>query len=77
MAQTINDKKQITSLIKQMFEDEGIGDEIYNYYANTCLLVPDKAIKVSDFTELFYPIYYQKIANELNLHNKKSIYKNK
>lgn len=73
MAQTINDKKQITSLIKQMLEDEGIGDKIYNYYANTCRLIPDKAIRVSDFTELFYPIYYQKIANDLNLHNKKSM----
>ena len=71
MAQTIKDKQQITSLIKQMFEDEGIGDKIYDYYANTCFLIPDKAIRVADFTELFYPIYYQKVADDLNLHNKK------
>ena len=68
MAEIIKDKELITSLIEQVIEHEGTGDKIYNYYANVCRLVPDKVIIVDDFTELFYPIYYQKVADDLNLH---------
>lgn len=71
MAEIIKDKELITSLIEQVIEHEGTGDKIYNYYAHVCSLVPDKAIIVNDFTELFYPIYYKQVADDLNLHNKK------
>lgn len=71
MTQIIKNKELITSLIEQVIEHEGTGDKIYNYYTNVCRLVPDKVIMVDDFTELFYPIYYQKVADDLNLHNKK------
>lgn len=71
MAEIIKDKELITSLIEQVIEQEGTGDKIYNYYTNVCRLVPNNAIIVNDFTELFYPIYHKKVADNLNLHNKK------
>ena len=71
MAEIIKDKELIASLIEQVIEHEGTGDKIYNYYTNVCRLVPNNAIIVNDFTELFYPIYYKKVADDLNLHNKK------
>ena len=71
MAELITDKKLLTELIEKTIQHEGTGDKIYNYYANTARLVPDKAISLKDFEELFYPIYYKTVADDLNLHNKK------
>lgn len=67
MAEIIKSKELITSLIEQVIEHEGTGDKIYNYYTNVCRLVPNNAIMVNDFIELFYPIYYKKVALEKNM----------
>lgn len=71
MTEVIKDKELIGSLIEIVLHDLGIGDKIYNYYANTAKIIPNKAIPISDFYELFYPMYYGELQNDLDLHNKK------